>query len=164
MIQQNIILLIVVLVSALPISKAFAINDANSFRVFNRIKRSVKESIPNIIQINNELSEWPLQENNFIKNDLLTGQCDDSRGQRVYTDDILVENSGLSTLNGTLEIYIGAPIAITCVKVEDQISNGTGGIPSYHSGGVGFNWVFINVKCKYGKGFHFKIHIFGVPN
>lgn len=52
---------------------------------------------------------------------------------------------------------------ITCVKVEDQITNGTGAVPSYNSGGPGYNWVFINVKCRYGDGFHFKIHIFAEP-
>lgn len=85
-------------------TKAFAINDdANTYRLYNRIKRSVSDSTPNIIQINHELSEWPLNENNSLRNDLLIGQCG-TRDQRVYTDDILVENSGPSTLNGTLEV------------------------------------------------------------
>lgn len=97
MIKQSILLF--VLISS---TKAFAINDANTYRVYHRIKRSVSASItPNIIQINNELSEW--HENNSTRNNLLIGQCG-VRDQRVYTDDILVENSGPSTLNGTLEV------------------------------------------------------------
>lgn len=100
MIRQS-ILLFVVFVSS---TRAFAINDANTFRVYHRIKRTVSVSTPNLIQINNELSEWPLNENNsMLKNDLLIGQCG-NRDQRVYTDDILVENSGPSTLNGTIEV------------------------------------------------------------
>lgn len=62
------------------------------------------------------------------------------------------------------QIYVNSPVVITCVKVEDQIIDGTGAIPTYHSGGPGYNWIFINVKCKYGKGFHFHIHVFGAPN
>lgn len=85
-------------------TKAFAINDANTYRSYHRIKRSASAiSTPNIIQINHELSEWPLNENSSFRNDLLIGQCG-VRDQRVYTDDILVENSGPSTLNGTLEV------------------------------------------------------------
>lgn len=99
MIKQS-ILFFLFISSIVPISKAFAINDANNFRLHHRIKRSVSA---NVIQINNELSEWPLNENNFTRNDLLIGQCS-SRDQRVYTDDILVTNSGPSTLNGTLEV------------------------------------------------------------
>ncbi|KAJ6632686.1 hypothetical protein Bhyg_16624, partial [Pseudolycoriella hygida] len=151
---------IILLLVFLSTTKAFAIDDGYAYRLYHRIKRSVSAaSTPNIIQINNELSEWPFNKNNSVRNDLLIGQCG-SRDQRVYTDDILVENSGPSTLNGTLEIYINSPIVITCVKVEDQITDGTGAIPSYHSGGPGFNWIFIDVKCQYEKGFHFKIHIF----
>lgn len=99
MIKQS-ILLFLFISSTVPLS----INDENTYRLHRRIKRSsVSASIPNLIQINNELSEWPLNENNFTRNDLLIGQCG-SRDQRVYTDDILVENSGPSTLNGTLEV------------------------------------------------------------
>lgn len=91
-------------------TKSFPINDSNNYQLNHRIKRIVSASIPNIIEItnnnnsNNELPEWPLNENNSpTRNDLLIGQCG-IRDQRVYTDDILVENSGPSTLNGTLEV------------------------------------------------------------
>lgn len=36
-------------------------------------------------------------------NNLLIGQCS-AKDQRVYTDDTVVENSGPSTLSGTLEV------------------------------------------------------------
>lgn len=39
-------------------------------------------------------------------NNLLIGQCS-ARDQRVYTDDTVVENSGPSTLSGTLEVSSG---------------------------------------------------------
>lgn len=97
MIKQSILLFVF-----LSSTKAFAI-DGNTYRLYNRITRSVSASTPNIIQINHELSEWPLNENSSLRNDLLIGQCG-TRDQRVYTDDILVENSGPSTLNGTLEV------------------------------------------------------------
>ncbi|XP_037028288.1 uncharacterized protein LOC119068703 [Bradysia coprophila] len=156
MIKQSILLFVF-----FSSTKAFAINDASSNRLYHRLRRSVSVSTPNIIEINNELAEWPLNENDSIKNDLLIGQCG-IRDQRVHTEDILVENSGPSTLNGTLEIYVNSPITIACVKVEDQI--GAGAIPSFNSGGPGHNWIFIDVKCRYGKGFHFKIHIFAETN
>lgn len=124
------------------------------------------------------------------RNDLEVGQCA-TPDERIYTDNTIVENGGPSTLNGTLEvkcfsvksccvnlccltietcmllasqIYIDAPIRITCIRIEDQIADGTGAIPSIRSGGLGESWVFVGVEAKYGQGFNFNIHIFGVPD
>lgn len=85
-------------------TQAFAINDARTFQLNHRIKRSVG-SLNQIDIANNDLAEWPLNENNSTRNDLSIGQCG-IRDQRVYADDILVENSGPSTLNGTLEVCL----------------------------------------------------------
>lgn len=98
MIKQSILLLVFI-----SSTLAFTINDANTYRLYHRIRRSISASTSNIFEINNELPEWPLNENNSVRSDLLIGQCG-TRDQRVYTDDILVENSGPSTLNGTLEV------------------------------------------------------------
>lgn len=57
-----------------------------------------------------------------------------------------------------------APIKITCVHIVDQIKDGTGGKPSLNSGGVGFNWVKIDVQGQYEKGFHFRTYVFGLPD
>lgn len=102
MIKQSILLFVF-----FSSTKAFSINDASSNRLYHhRFRRNVSVSAPaSIIEINNELTEWPLHENDSIKNDLLIGQCG-SRDQRVYTEDILVENSGPSTLSGTLEVDV----------------------------------------------------------
>lgn len=53
---------------------------------------------------------------------------------------------------------------ITCVRIEDQVKDGTGAIPWIHSGGIGHSWVFIGVQAQYSKGFNFNIHLFGVPD
>ena len=38
-----------------------------------------------------------------------------------------MENDGLSTLNGTIEVRIDAPVKISCVKVFDRVKDGSGG-------------------------------------
>lgn len=63
-----------------------------------------------------------------------------------------------------VQIYIDAPIRITCIRIEDQVTDGTGARPWVHSGGLGESWVFVGVQAQYGKGFNFNIHIFGVPD
>ncbi|KAL1396515.1 hypothetical protein pipiens_010481 [Culex pipiens pipiens] len=94
-------------------------------------------------------------------NDLEFGDCvDDSDDELIYFDNTVIENSGPSTLNGTLEIYIDAPLNITCVRVIDQIRDGTGGVPSFNS--LGTNWAKIDVAGQYGKGFHFHIYVYGI--
>jgi Transcription activator MBF2 len=45
--------------------------------------------------------------------------------------------------------------------VLDQLKPGTGAVPTYNSGGVGENYVKINVAGKYGHGIHFKVIIWG---
>jgi Transcription activator MBF2 len=45
--------------------------------------------------------------------------------------------------------------------VLDQLKPGTGAVPTYNSGGVGENFVKINVAGKYGHGIHFKVIIWG---
>lgn len=67
----------------------------------------------------------------------------------VYTTNIL-----------SLQIYIDAPLNITCVRVIDQIRDGTGGVPSFNS--LGTNWAKIDVAGQYGKGFHFHIYVYGI--
>lgn len=59
------------------------------------------------------------------------------------------------------EIHIDSPYYITCVKVTDQMPEGTGAYPSYNSGGKGHKFVFINVQGQYGHGIHFKIIVRG---
>ncbi|XP_058443202.1 uncharacterized protein LOC131425380 [Malaya genurostris] len=92
-------------------------------------------------------------------NDLEFGDCSEP-GELIYFDNTVIENSGPSTLNGTLEIYIDAPVNITCVKAIDQIQDGTGGSPAYNS--MGTNWAKIDVAGQYGKGFHFHIYVYGI--
>ncbi|XP_053681873.1 uncharacterized protein LOC128732614 [Sabethes cyaneus] len=94
-------------------------------------------------------------------NDLEFGDCSEP-GELIYFDNTLIENSGPSTLNGTLEIYIDAPVNITCVRAIDQIRDGSGGVPTYNS--MGSNWAKIDVAGQYGKGFHFHIYVYGVKN
>lgn len=48
------------------------------------------------------------------------------------------------------------------MEVFDQISDGTGAVPTLHSGGVGHDYVKITVTGNYGKGFHFKIYVRGL--
>lgn len=93
-------------------------------------------------------------------NNLFIGKCRTTE-KLVYTDNTILQNGGPSTVNGTLEIYINSPLRMSCILVIDQVTDGTGGVPTLNSGGIGFNWVKIDVQAKYGKGFHFKIHIFG---
>lgn len=97
---------------------------------------------------------------NVPGNNLFIGKCL-STEKLVYTDNTILQNGGKSIVNGTLEIYIDAPVRISCILIVDQVTDGTGGVPSLNSGGIGFNWVKIDVQAKYGKGFHFKIHVFG---
>ncbi|XP_058824924.1 uncharacterized protein LOC131685305 [Topomyia yanbarensis] len=92
-------------------------------------------------------------------NDLEFGDCSEP-SELIYFDNTVIENSGPSTLNGTLEIYIDAPVNITCVRAVDQIQDGTGGIPAYNS--MGTNWAKIDVAGQYGKGFHFHIYVYGI--
>lgn len=47
------------------------------------------------------------------------------------------------------------------MKVIDQVTNGTGAIPTLDSGGINEKFVKIGVQGKYGHGFHFKITIKG---
>lgn len=63
-----------------------------------------------------------------------------------------------------LKIYVDAPVLISCIKVEDMMPDGDGAQASLNSGGIGSNWVFIDVQGRYGKGFHFHINLFGVPD
>lgn len=80
-----------------------------------------------------------------------------------------------------IQIYVDAPVKITCIKVINQSDDNDAAIPAFNSGGIGFNWVgffffvfsvntkilkiylqvFIDVFCKYSKGFDFYIEIFG---
>ncbi|XP_055616799.1 uncharacterized protein LOC129762514 [Toxorhynchites rutilus septentrionalis] len=92
-------------------------------------------------------------------NDLEFGDCSDT-DELIYFDNTVIENSGPSILNGTLEIYIDAPVNITCVRVVDQIQDGTGGVPTYNS--MGSNWAKIDVAGQYGKDFHFHILVYGI--
>ncbi|XP_055546531.1 uncharacterized protein LOC129730919 [Wyeomyia smithii] len=92
-------------------------------------------------------------------NDLVFGDCSEP-GELIYFDNTLIENSGPSILNGTLEIYIDAPVNITCVRAIDQIRDGSGGVPAYNS--MGSNWAKIDVAGQYGKGFHFHIYVYGI--
>lgn len=93
-------------------------------------------------------------------NNLFIGKCRATE-KLVYTDNTILQNGGQSIVNGTLEIYIDSPLRISCILIVDQVTDGTGGVPKLNSGGIGFNWVKIDVQAKYGKGFHFKIHVFG---
>ncbi|XP_059619818.1 uncharacterized protein LOC132263840 [Phlebotomus argentipes] len=88
-------------------------------------------------------------------------QCRGSDDVMIYTDDTRIENSGPSTLNATLEIYIDPPVPIKCIIAEDQMADGTGGVMTLNSGGMNHNWVFLDVQGQYGQGFHFKISIYG---
>uniref|UniRef100_A0A1B0GJZ7 Secreted protein n=1 Tax=Lutzomyia longipalpis TaxID=7200 RepID=A0A1B0GJZ7_LUTLO len=97
-----------------------------------------------------------------VKNHFLSGVCNPD-DVIIYTDDTRIENSGPSTLNATLEIYIDPPVPIKCIIAEDQMEDGTGGIMTLNSGGMNHNWVFLDVQGQYGQGFHFKITIFGFP-
>lgn len=45
-----------------------------------------------------------------------------------------------------------------------MMPDGDGAQASLNSGGIGSNWVFIDVQGRYGKGFHFHINLFGVPD
>ncbi|EAT42721.1 AAEL005789-PA [Aedes aegypti] len=91
-------------------------------------------------------------------NDLEFGNCSES-DELIYFDNTVIENSGPSTLNGTLEIYIDAPVNITCVRAIDQIKDGFGAVPTYNS--MGSNWAKIDVSGQYGRGFHFHIYVYG---
>lgn len=33
-----------------------------------------------------------------------------------------------------------------------------------NSGGIGYNWVFVDAQGQYGQGLQVRIHIFGVPD
>lgn len=92
---------------------------------------------------------------------LFIGECGAIDDSLIYVDNTIVENSGPGQLNGTIEIYIDAPVAISCVKVQNQVDDETAATPALNSGGLGQNWVFIDVSCKYNEGFHFLIEIFG---
>ncbi|XP_062540875.1 uncharacterized protein LOC134208927 [Armigeres subalbatus] len=92
-------------------------------------------------------------------NDLEFGNCSES-DELIYFDNTVIENSGPSTLNGTLEIYIDAPVNITCVRAIDQIKDGFGAVPTYNS--MGSNWAKIDVTGQYGRGFHFHIYVYGI--
>jgi Transcription activator MBF2 len=59
-----------------------------------------------------------------------------------------------------LQFYIDGAVLITCVKAVDQVKDGSGMI-GLNSGGVGHNWVFLEVAGKYGRGFHWYITIYG---
>lgn len=108
--------------------------------------------------------EPPVTEKTILKNvpgnNLFIGNCRATE-KLVYTDNTILQNGGKSIVNGTLEIYIDAPLRISCILIIDQVTDGTGGIPTLNSGGIGFNWVKVDVQALYGKGFHFKIHVFG---
>lgn len=80
--------------------------------------------------------------------------------QIIYIDETKLEANN-STLGGVIEIYIDSPYYITCVKAYDQMTNGTGAMPSYNSGGAGEKFVFINVQGQYGFGIHFRIVVKG---
>ncbi|CAO1443143.1 unnamed protein product [Diamesa serratosioi] len=97
----------------------------------------------------------------FPGNDLSIGECrtDD---KIIYVDETKVDPDGVkSTISGVLEIYIDSIYFITCVKVIDQVINGTGAIPTLDSGGLNEKFVKVAVQGKYGHGFHFKITIKG---
>ncbi|XP_055586632.1 uncharacterized protein LOC129739234 [Uranotaenia lowii] len=92
-------------------------------------------------------------------NNLEFGNCTDD-DELIYFDNTVIENSGPSTLNGTLEIYIDSPVNISCVRAIDQIQDGSGGIPTFNS--MGTNWAKIDVAGQYGRGFHFHIYVYGI--
>jgi hypothetical protein len=41
------------------------------------------------------------------------------------------------------------------------MQNGTGAVPTFHSGGQGYKFIMINVVGKYGYGIHFKVIVYG---
>lgn len=81
--------------------------------------------------------------------------------QVIYIDDTRVESNN-ATLSGVIEVHIDSPYIITCTKILDQMTNGTGAMPSYNSGGSGEKFVFINVQGQEGYGIHFRIVIRGI--
>lgn len=114
MIKQSILLFVF-----FASTTALAINDVSSNRLYHRFRRNISVSRPNIIEIDNELTEWHLNKNDSNRNDLLIGQCG-IRDQRVHTEDILVENSGPSTLNGTLEVKFQIILKCICNKINSS--------------------------------------------
>lgn len=51
-------------------------------------------------------------------------------------------------------------VEITCVKIYDEDPDASA-YPIYAAGGVGHNYIEINVMATYGKGFRFHVQIFG---
>lgn len=51
-------------------------------------------------------------------------------------------------------------VQITCVKIYDEDPDASA-YPVYAAGGVGHNYIEINVMTTLGKGFRFHVQIFG---
>jgi len=66
----------------------------------------------------------------------------------------------LQYVSATVPIHVGDNI-IGCVHALDKWGDDTGGYASFVNGGIGYNFVEVQIKSRFNRGFWFVIEVYG---
>jgi len=66
----------------------------------------------------------------------------------------------LQYVTAKVYIIVGKNL-ISCVQAIDQSKNGAGGTASFTKGGIGYNYVEVQITSKFSRGFLFRIDVYG---